>query len=458
MAPTVFIKSFIEPAMRQALAELCGGIDFRQRKMPIRWNAEGTGSFEFDAVSADGRVIACLSTARNLNAGQRHKLVRDATFMWLVPDVQRRILAVVEPVVAGALAAELRRGRLPPNTEIFAIKLNPEIREELERFREKAVIEVGGNWPPQALMRESMALHVNKVSVDRFKAFDGRPANLMIEPSRTAAWVERPQSLPRAAEDSPTLDPKAVCERAENESYMFYQHLSWDAHPSIESLNRYYEQPDANGAPGIDVSPVVRDAEVIEMLNLMCLAVIGVFLGVGDLLGQDNVPTGKMAAEYKALTERQGRRATNGYDFAGRFPLAAAAVAALSARSCLIDGEAIVTDQKGLAVLRQPSAAAVLCAFDLLELDGEDLRREPIETRKSTLKSLLRGKHAGIAFNAHFIADGAIVYRQACALGCEGIVSKRLGSPYRSGRADCRIKVKNPAAPAVTREAEKEWH
>ena len=102
----------------------------------------------------------------------------------------------------------------------------------------------------------------------------------------------------------------------------------------------------------------------------------------------------------------------NGYDFAGRFPLAAAAVAALSARSCLIDGEAIVTDQKGLAVFdlirgRQPSAAAVLRAFDLLELDGEDLRREPIETRKSTLKSLLRGKHAGIAFNAHFIVDGS---------------------------------------------------
>src|SRR6476660_2462390 len=85
-------------------------------------------------------------------------------------------------------------------------------------------------------------------------------------------------------------------------------------------------------------------------------------------------------------------------------------------------------------------------------------RREPIETRKSTLKSLLRGKHAGIAFNVHFIADGAIVYRQACALGCEGIVSKRLGSPYRSGRADCWLKVKNPAAPAGTREAEEEWN
>src|SRR6476659_8781584 len=102
----------------------------------------------------------------------------------------------------------------------------------------------------------------------------------------------------------------------------------------------------------------------------------------------------------------------NGYDFAGRFLLAAAAVATLSARSCLIDGEAIVTDRNGLAVFdlirgRHPSAAAVLCAFDLLELDGEDLRPEPSETRKSTLKSLLRGKHAGIAFNAHFLSQPA---------------------------------------------------
>jgi hypothetical protein len=48
-------------------------------------------------------------------------------------------------------------------------------------------------------------------------------------------------------EDSPTLDPKAVCGRAENESYMFYQHLSWDAHPSIETLNRYFEPPDTDG-------------------------------------------------------------------------------------------------------------------------------------------------------------------------------------------------------------------
>jgi hypothetical protein len=115
----------------------------------------------------------------------------------------------------------------------------------------------------------------------------------------------------RGYEDSPTLDPKDACKRAENDSYIFYQHLSWDAHPSIETLNRYYEPPDANGAPGINLNPVVRNADAIEMLNLMCLAVISVFLGVGELLGQDNTPTDKIAAEYKALTEDTARELRN---------------------------------------------------------------------------------------------------------------------------------------------------
>jgi hypothetical protein len=57
----------------------------------------------------------------------------------------------------------------------------------------------------------------------------------------------------------------------------------------------------------------------------------------------------------------------------------------------------------------------------------------------------------------HFEEDGAIIYRHACAYGCEGIVSKRLGSPYRSGRTDAWLKVKNPAAPALRRETEEDW-
>ena len=53
--------------------------------------------------------------------------------------------------------------------------------------------------------------------------------------------------------------------------------------------------------------------------------------------------------------------------------------------------------------------------------------------------------------------DGAIIFRHACALGCEGIVSKCLDSTYRSGRVDHWLKVKNPAAPAVKRDAEEDW-
>jgi ATP-dependent DNA ligase len=58
----------------------------------------------------------------------------------------------------------------------------------------------------------------------------------------------------------------------------------------------------------------------------------------------------------------------------------------------------------------------------------------------------LHGSHLSIVVNEHFEEDGAIVFREACKLGCEGVVSKRLGSPYRSGRSAHWVKVKNPNA------------
>ena len=152
----------------------------------------------------------------------------------------------------------------------------------------------------------------------------------------------------------------------------------------------------------------------------------------------------------------------NGNDFTARFPLAVAAVAALPAHSFLIDGEAVCTDDKGLAVFElirraRNGGAAVLCAFDLIELEGEDLRRAPIEHRKYKLARLVRTPHPGIVLNEHYDGDGEIVFKHACKLGCEGIVSKRLGSPDRSGRVAHWVKVKNPKAPAVKREAEEHW-
>jgi bifunctional non-homologous end joining protein LigD len=151
-----------------------------------------------------------------------------------------------------------------------------------------------------------------------------------------------------------------------------------------------------------------------------------------------------------------------GTNFSNRFSQIVAEVTLLPVRSCMIDGEAVVCNEDGLAVFDlirgyRHDTAAVLCAFDLLEVDGEDLRRASIEERKGILAKLLSHPHEGIAFNHRYTGDGAIIFKNACALGCEGIVSKRLGSSYRSGRADCWVKVKNPAAPAVTREADEDW-
>jgi bifunctional non-homologous end joining protein LigD len=151
-----------------------------------------------------------------------------------------------------------------------------------------------------------------------------------------------------------------------------------------------------------------------------------------------------------------------GNDFAFRFPVASAAVAALPAHSFLIDGEMIVTDESGLAVFdlirrRRHEHDAVLVAFDLVELEGKDLRRLPIEGRKRMLSKLVRGPRPGIVLNEHYEGDGETVFQHACKLGCEGIVSKRLGSTYSAGRSKYWLKVKNPKAPAVKREAEEDW-
>jgi bifunctional non-homologous end joining protein LigD len=169
---------------------------------------------------------------------------------------------------------------------------------------------------------------------------------------------------------------------------------------------------------------------------------------------------------FRILAHRRGRNlrlfSRNGHNFADRFPLIAEAIEALPVRSCVVDGEAIVCDDGGLAVFNlirghATNARAILCAFDLLEVNGEDIRREPIEDRKRRLAGLVRLQHDGMALNEAFSGDGTVIYTHACALGCEGIVSKRLGSPYRAGRSAYWLKVKNPASPAVKREAEEEW-
>jgi bifunctional non-homologous end joining protein LigD len=170
---------------------------------------------------------------------------------------------------------------------------------------------------------------------------------------------------------------------------------------------------------------------------------------------------------FRILAHRQGRAvrlmSRSGHDLAGRFPQIVEAVGSLPVHSCVIDGEAIVTDDKGLAVFElirehRHRVDAELCAFDMIELDGEDLRRTRIEERKRALAKLLGRFQPGIVVNEYFEGDGAIIYKHACTLGCEGIVSKRLGTPYRAGRSAHWLKIKNPDAPAVRRLEEEDWN
>ena len=105
---------------------------------------------------------------------------------------------------------------------------------------------------------------------------------------------------------------------------------------------------------------------------------------------------------------------------------------------------------------RGTASEAMLYAFDLMEFDGEDLRGMPLGDRKKRLVRLWGGRRLGIVLSDHTDDDDATIFRHACRMGLEGIVSKRLSAPYRSGRTRDWIKVKNPDSPAMIRARETE--
>jgi bifunctional non-homologous end joining protein LigD len=170
---------------------------------------------------------------------------------------------------------------------------------------------------------------------------------------------------------------------------------------------------------------------------------------------------------FRIIARKDGERvrlySRPGNDLTYRFPLIVESIARLRARSCIIDGEAVACNDKGMASFdriryRQHDGSVFLYAFDLIELNGDDLRRDPLEVRKATLASVLAKAAPGLRLNEHLEHDGGeTVFRRACKLGLEGIVSKRKGSPYRSGRSPDWLKMKNPACEAVRREAEEDW-
>jgi len=139
-------------------------------------------------------------------------------------------------------------------------------------------------------------------------------------------------------------------------------------------------------------------------------------------------------------------------DWTHRFRPVASAVAALPASNALLDGEIVVEDDNGISnfSLLQTDLKDgrtdrfVYYVFDLLHLDDRDLRGAPLSERKAALARLLKGtgKSGVIRYTDHFDEDGPLIYRHACDMGLEGIVSKRRDAPYRSGRSDNFVKTK----------------
>src|SRR5262245_23256324 len=144
----------------------------------------------------------------------------------------------------------------------------------------------------------------------------------------------------------------------------------------------------------------------------------------------------------------------NGANWSKRYPVIVEAASRIKG-SAIIDAEVVWLDSEGMAIFdalhsRVNDAKASACAFDLLMLNGDDLRRKPYVERKAALRKLLRHGR-GIQYVEHAEGHGDKLFSAMCRLGLEGIVSKKLNAPYRSGPSKTWIKVKNPKAPAATR-------
>ncbi len=142
----------------------------------------------------------------------------------------------------------------------------------------------------------------------------------------------------------------------------------------------------------------------------------------------------------------------NGNDWTESFPSIVAALRDLKMKSAVIDMEAVLLDSEGKSGFQALQAALgeggrperiVAYAFDLLHIDGRDLTGLPLTKRKDALERMLaKSNRSFLRYSEHFAVEGADLYKQACAKGLEGIISKRTDAPYVAGRQKTWLKVK----------------
>jgi ATP-dependent DNA ligase len=168
---------------------------------------------------------------------------------------------------------------------------------------------------------------------------------------------------------------------------------------------------------------------------------------------------------YRMMLHRDGDRvrllSKSGHDWADRYPFIVETALKHREKRFVIDGEVVVLDLRGISDFgalqsRKHDDEAQLYAFDLLVLGGDDLRSLPLHLRKANLARLLARRPEGI-FVAPFEQGeiGPELFRAACDMGLEGMVSKHRERAYRAGRCDHWIKNKNKAHPAFARVKDK---
>jgi bifunctional non-homologous end joining protein LigD len=159
---------------------------------------------------------------------------------------------------------------------------------------------------------------------------------------------------------------------------------------------------------------------------------------------------------YRILARLQDGRARllsrNGKDWTAQFPAVATAVEGLPVQTALLDGEVAIVLPSGTtsfqalqnALTGQDQGQLAYFVFDLIHLEGFSLARAPLEERKTLLKDVLGPPVPGspLRYSDHVAGSGAEFFRQACALGVEGIVSKRGDAPYEPARTRSWLKVK----------------
>jgi ATP-dependent DNA ligase len=156
---------------------------------------------------------------------------------------------------------------------------------------------------------------------------------------------------------------------------------------------------------------------------------------------------------YRMRVERDRDRvrliSRGGYDWTSRFPWIGEAALKNRVRQFVIDGEAVILGVDGTSDFDalhsgKHNDEVQLCAFDVLAMDGDDLRRLPLSMRKTNLARLLRGRPDGIFISEFEQGEiGPDLFRKACEFGLEGLVSKHRDRPYQAGRSKHWIKIKN---------------